>query len=290
MLRQFNRSYTQRIGVLADSLLGSGRSLGLARLLFEIGPDGATVLDLRRRLGLDSGYLSRLLRDLERDALVGMAPDPSDGRRRIVKLTVAGADAWSDLEARSDELATRLVEPLSPRQQAVLTEALATADRLLRLATLSFDAVDPHDPDARWVMQQYFAELDRRFSTGFDFGDALDEGAITMRAPRGAFVVVHDGLAPVASGGIQRIDDRTGEIKRMWVDPAWRGTGLGRRTLAHLEEQVRALGHERVVLDTNATLTEAIALYERAGYQLIERYNDNPYAERWFAKDLAPAH
>jgi GNAT superfamily N-acetyltransferase len=201
-------------------------------------------------------------------------------------LTSAGVHAWRDLDARSDELATRLIEPLSARQQAALTEALAAADRLLRLATVRFDAVDPHDDEAQWAMKQYFSELDARFPSGFDHGDALDEGAATMRAPTGAFVVAHDDVTPIACGGVQRIDDHTGEIKRMWVEPAWRGTGLGRRTLAHLEERVRALGYERVVLDTNATLTEAIAMYQRAGYHPIGRYNDNPYAERWFAKHL----
>ena len=286
VLRRFNRSYTQRIGVLDDSFLGSGRPLGLARLLFEIGPSGATVLDLRARLGLDSGYVSRLLRDLEHDSLVTVTPDPDDGRRRVVRLTSSGEDAWDDLDGRSDDLAARLVAPLSARQQRELTDALTTADRLLRAATITFDSVDPHHPEARQAMEHYFAELDARFPSGFDHGDALDEGAVTMRGPTGDFIVAHDGETPVSCGGIQRIDDQTGEVKRMWVAPPWRGTGLGWRTLAHLEDRVRSLGYRRVVLDTNATLTEAISMYERAGYQAIECYNDNPYADRWFAKDL----
>jgi ribosomal protein S18 acetylase RimI-like enzyme len=87
---------------------------------------------------------------------------------------------------------------------------------------------------------------------------------------------------------VQRHDGTTGEIKRMWVHPAWRGVGLGRRMLTRLEEQVAALGYRRVVLDTNDTLTEAIAMYERAGYRAVDRYNDNPDAMCWFAKSLEP--
>ena len=84
MLRRFNRAWSQRVGLLDESYLGQGRSLGASRLLFEMGPEGAGVLDLRRRLGLDSGYLSRLLRGLEEERLVDVRRDPADQRRRVV--------------------------------------------------------------------------------------------------------------------------------------------------------------------------------------------------------------
>jgi ribosomal protein S18 acetylase RimI-like enzyme len=91
----------------------------------------------------------------------------------------------------------------------------------------------------------------------------------------------------VACGGVQTIGDRLGEVKRMWVHPDWRGAGLGSRLLRRLEDEARALGHRTVRLDTNGTLTEAIAMYDRAGYRRIERYNDNPYAQAWFEKPLS---
>jgi GNAT superfamily N-acetyltransferase len=93
------------------------------------------------------------------------------------------------------------------------------------------------------------------------------------------------GTATIGCGGVQRIDDRTGEIKRMWIHPGWRGLGLGRRLLARLEDVGRALGRSRAILDTNETLREAVAMYERAGSRTIERDNDNLYAHHWFAKD-----
>ena len=168
----------------------------------------------------------------------------------------------------------------------LLESCLRPADRLLLAASASFDAVDPASADAIWALQQYFAELDRRFPTGFDPGNALRGDAPSYRSPNGVFVVVHSDGEPIACGGVQRIDETTCEIKRMWVRAEWRGVGLGRRLLEHLEQHCRDLGGARVVLDTNSVLTEAISMYERAGFRSTERYNDNPYALRWFEKHL----
>lgn len=285
-LRAFNRSFTQRIGVLDESFMQSDLPLAEARLLFEIGPGGAAVLELRRRLGLDSGYLSRLLRGLERDDLVRMVPDTADGRRRRAELTSAGQTAWADLDRHSDALARALLAPLSAGRRARLTEALQTADQLLRTATVEVEVVDPRHDDALAAMSAYFDELGERFVDGFDPDDTLVADAPAMRPPTGSFLVARSDDSVTACGGVQRHDDATGEIKRMWVHPDWRGLGLGRRILDQLEAQTAALGYHRVVLDTNDTLTEAISMYQRAGYDPIERYNDNPYAMCWFAKSL----
>jgi DNA-binding MarR family transcriptional regulator len=288
-LRRFNRSFTQRIGVLADSYLDTGRPLGPSRLLFEAGAGdggGVSVGDLRRRLGIDSGYLSRLLRRLEQEDLVTVAVDPLDGRRRVVRLTAAGRREWRRVDRRAERFARGLVAPLSDRQREQLAAALAGAERLLRAATVTFDRVDPRSAVARAALGCYFAELDARFRSGFDPGSAGADDVAGMRPPDGAFVLVVSDGATVGCGGLHHVDLRTGEIKRMWIDPGWRGLGLGARLLAHLEGVARDLGRGQVILDTNETLTEAISMYERAGYQSIERYNDNPYAHHWFAKGL----
>lgn len=152
--------------------------------------------------------------------------------------------------------------------------------------TASFDPVDPLDAQAQEAMRRYFAELDERFPSGFDPGDAASADAAALGPPTGVFVLVRREGRTVGCGGVQRIDDDVAEVKRMWIDPECRGLGLARRLLAVLEDHARRLGHRRVVLDTNGELLEAIALYDSAGYRPVERYNDNPYAERWFAKDL----
>jgi DNA-binding MarR family transcriptional regulator/GNAT superfamily N-acetyltransferase len=286
VLRRFNRSYTQRIGVLAESYLDTGRPLGPSRMLFEIGAGVARVRDLRRRLGLDSGYTSRLLRRLEDEDLVTVAADPLDGRQRIVRLTPSGRREWRRLDRRADRVARGLLDALPGRQRAELAAALDGAERLLRAATVTFTRVDPRGADARAALARYFAELDQRFRSGFDPDAAGADDVDGMRPPGGAFVLVRNDDATIGCGGLHHVDRRTGEIKRMWIDPAWRGLGLGRRLLAHLEGLARERGRRRVILDTNETLAEAITMYERAGYHAIERYNDNPYAHHWFAKPV----
>jgi DNA-binding MarR family transcriptional regulator/GNAT superfamily N-acetyltransferase len=285
-LRHFNRTYTQRIGVLQESFLGLGMPLAGARLVFEIGPIGTTVRELRHRLGLDSGYLSRLLRTLNERGLVVVEPDPDDMRRRRVALTPKGRSTYRRLDDRSERLADGILQPLSERQRDRLIAALATADLLVRAATVQLRGVDPRSALARRAVDQYFAELNRRFPGGFDADAARAADAAAVADGAAVFVVASsDGLS-VGCGGVQRLTATTGEIKRMWIDPAWRGAGLGSRLLRHLESLAAELGYQTVRLDTNGTLTDAIALYERAGYRRIARYNDNPYAQVWLEKSL----
>lgn len=285
-VRRFNRSYTQRIGALEESFLGTGRPLGASRLLFEVGPDGAAVRELRERLDLDSGYLTRLLTRLSDDGLVELRPDPADRRRRIVTLTAVGRTAYRELDERSERKARGLLEPLTERQRARLDEALGTADLLIRAATVHLRVVDPVSAAATAALGEYYAELDRRFPGGFT-PDPPAHGADALRAPGGAFVVATSDGTPVACGAVRRFDGATGEIKRMWVASSWRGAGLGTRLLRRLEDEARRLGYTRAVLDTNRVLTEAVTMYGRAGYREIEPYSqDNPYADAFFEKSL----
>jgi GNAT superfamily N-acetyltransferase len=205
----------------------------------------------------------------------------------VVTLTAEGMLAWQDLEDRSETLARRLVAPLGPSARARLEAALATAERLIRAATVDFELVDPTSPAAQQAVSAYFVELDRRFPGGFDPGDALTSDAASLREPTGVFVLASSDGEPAACGGVWKNAPDIAEIKRMWVDDQWRGAGLGSRLLSRLESEARRLGYSSVRLDTNPTLSEAIAMYGRAGYRPVERYNDNPYAGAWFEKSLA---
>jgi DNA-binding MarR family transcriptional regulator len=284
VVRSFNRSYTQRIGALEESFLGMGMPLSQERLLFEIGSAPSTVHRLRARLGLDSGYLSRLLRRLESEGLVAVTADPGDRRRRRIELTPKGRAHWTELERRSEERARMLVGPLTERQRERLARALAEADLLVRAATVSLETVDPRSEAAREAVGRYFAEIGRRF--GYVATGESEKDAKLLVPPHGAFIMAVGDDEPVACGGVQSIGEGVGEIKRMWVHDDWRGAGLGSRLLRHLEDVARSLGHRIVRLDTNTALNEAIGMYERAGYGLIARYNDNPFATHFFEKAL----
>src|SRR5690606_13516203 len=142
-VRRFNRAVTRRIGVLTDDYLGRGRPWGESRVMVEIGREGASVRDLREQLALDSGYLSRLLRSLERQGLVVSQPSSDDARVRHVSLTREGLREWKTLESRSDDVASALLEPLSATQRAGLVAAMAEVERLLRVGAVAITPVDP---------------------------------------------------------------------------------------------------------------------------------------------------
>jgi DNA-binding MarR family transcriptional regulator len=285
-IRGFNRLVTQRIGVLRANYLGRDRPFGEARVLFEIGREGADVADLRRRLELDSGYLSRLLRALEKEGLVTVGKSAADGRARFAQLTDAGRAEVDAYDLLSDQLAQSLIDPLDDRQRRRLVEAMGEVERLLRASAVVVEVAPPGSPDARWCLSRYLAELAERFDNGYDPGKAAPAGEDQFTPPSGWFVVARLEGRPVACGALKRVDAHTGEIKRLWTDPDSRGLGLGRKVLTTLEDLGREAGFTRVRLDSNSALTEAIGLYTKAGYVAVERFNDDPYAQMWFAKGL----
>lgn len=285
-VRRFNRTVTQRVGVLHDHYLGRERPIGEARLLWEIGEDGQDVRRLRERLGLDSGYVSRLLRSLEAGGLVTVEPQAEDRRVRTVRLTGAGRAERDLLDTRSDELAGSLLGPLNAGQRARLVAAMAEVDRLLTAAMVTVDAVDPAHPDAEHCLRSYVTELHERLDTGFDPARSLLPDPGELRPPRGLFLIARLHGEPVGCAGLKLPPTAPAEIKRMWVAPRARGLGLARRFLAELEALALRHGRDVVRLDTNKALTEAIALYHSCGFEEVPAFNDEPYAHHWFEKRL----
>lgn len=285
-VRRFNRIVTQRIGVLNDHFLGRNHPLGEARLLWEIGPDGLSVRELRRLLGLDSAYASRLLRSLEDQGLVVVSTSQHDGRVRHVQLTEAGRGERGELDRRADAFARSLLEPLNESQRAALVAAMADIERLLVATLVKITAADPTSRDAMWCFEQYFAELGERFETGFDPALSISAEAHELVPPTGVLLIARLRQEPVGCGALKFHPDAPSEIKRMWVSPQARGLGLGRRLLQELEHAARAAGATVLHLETNRTLLEAIGLYRRSGYQEVEAFNDEAYAHHWFEKRL----
>lgn len=287
-IRRFNRAVTQQVGALRDDYLGRNRPLAECRLLFEIGTAGAEVRDLRARLDLDSGYVSRMLRRLERDGLIRTAKGERDARVRRVTLTAAGRRELAVLDRLSDDAARRLLGRLSTPQRTNLVAGMATVERLLTAAAVELDIVDPRGPDARFCLESYFEELRRRFERGFDPGRSIPAQPEHFTPPAGYFVIARLHGAPVGCGGMKVHADGAGwgELKRMWVAPAARGLGIGRRLLDYLEALARRRRLSAVRLETNKALKEAQSLYRGARYREVPPFNDEPYAHHWFEKRL----
>jgi len=286
-VRRFNRLVTQRVGALDDHFLGRDRPLGQSRVLYEIGPQGADLRDVRARLGMDSGYLSRLVQSLVAAGLVTLRSAPDDERVRRAELTPTGLAEVEEMNRRSDQAAEAILAPLTPAQCDRLVAAMAEVHGLLRAAGARIERVDPADRDARWCVAQYYAELAGRFAEGFDPARSLVADNAELRPPNGAFLIATIDGEPVACGAVKRISPHVGSLKRMWVAGSARGLGLGRRMLLALEAQAQSLGLRTLRLETNRALVEAIRLYERAGYVEVAPFNADPYADHWFEKHLA---
>jgi len=287
-VRRFNRTVTQRVGALDDEFLARDRPLGQARLLWEIGPDGAGLRSLRARLDLDSGYLSRLLRALEADGLVTVDSGGPDGRVRTARLTSGGLAERAELDRRADGAAASILRPLSGSQRDRLVSAMAEVERLLAASAVEISVRDPADPAARACVRAYVDELGSRFDTGFDPARSLPAADQEMIPPAGVFLVATLHSEAVGCGGLKFHDGAPAEVKRMWVAPAARGLGLGRRLLAELESHAAAHGVSVLRLETNGTLAEAISLYRSSGYREVAAFSDEPYAHHWFEKTLDP--
>lgn len=284
-LRRFNRYFTRRIGALDDHYLGQDRPLGEARLLFEIG-EGVSLRELRGRLGLDAGYLSRMAKTLQAQGLVRVSVHPGDSRLRVVELTRAGRVELTEQNRRADALAAGLLEGLSGPQRDRLTEAIGTARRLLRLAGITVTRVDGAAPDARACLDAYAADIDARFPEGFDPSDLVRAEEVSGDA--GAFLVAYEEGRPVGCGALRRLEPGIGELRHVWVHPDARRLGLARRLLTALETEATKRGLTTLRLDTHASLTEARAMYRACGYTEIPPYSEHVYGDHWFEKRLRP--
>ncbi len=164
--------------------------------------------------------------------------------------------------------------------------ALKEVERLLDAAMVRFAIEDPTTPDARWCFDQYFAELDARFEAGFNPALSISADANELTPPLGILLIARLHDRPVGCAALKFHAAAPAELKRMWLAPAARGLGLGRRILEEVEQRAREAGVGVLRLETNRALSEAIALYRRSGYLEVEAFNTEPYAHHWFEKHL----
>jgi len=167
---------------------------------------------------------------------------------------------------------------------------MAEVEHLLTASTVEIRECGPGDPDAATCLANYFDELSRRFTGGFDPARTRPVHADEIIPPAGLMLVATLHGDPVGCGALMFHPDQVAEVKRMWVAPNVRGLGLGRRILTELEDRARARGAWLIRLDTNASLREAIAMYRGCGYREVAAFNDERYADHWFEKSLTADH
>ena len=275
-IRRFNRFYTQRIGVLDEGLLHSPFSLTEARVLYELAHrDRPAAVDLCRDLGLDAGYSSRILRRLEKLGLVRRVPAADDRRRNILALTERGRATFADLDARSAEEISRLIEPLSEADRDRLAATLATAQSLL-----GADGKKPHGEivlrshcpgDIGWVVERHGALYAEEYGWDVRFEGLVAKiaGAFLEEndpARERAFIAERDGER-LGSVFLVRASKQVAKLRLLLVEPEARGMGLGRRLVDECIRFARESGYRKIVLWTQRNLMAARALYRATGFR-----------------------
>jgi DNA-binding MarR family transcriptional regulator/GNAT superfamily N-acetyltransferase len=280
-VRAFNRFWTGQIGLLDAGLVDTPYTLTEARVLFELarpeGPPGTTdVADLRRRLGLDSGYLSRLLGRFRADGLVTTDISALDGRRQVASLTPQGREVFAVLDARSAAQVAALLEPHAEPDRRRVVEAMATIRRVLTPAPpLPGYVIRPlRAGDAGWIVQANAVI----YATEYGWDQTYEAlvarivaDHIDQRDPRweNAWIAEVDGQ-PAGCVMCVRRDERTAQLRLLLVEGRARGSGLGTRLVDECLAFARRAGYERIVLWTNDVLVSARRIYEAAGFTLVE--------------------
>jgi DNA-binding MarR family transcriptional regulator/GNAT superfamily N-acetyltransferase len=254
-----------------------------------VGHGFTEIATIREYLALDSGLMSRLVRGLEEEGLVQTMHHPEDARRRLIKLTSRGENEFKAYEELSNNQAARMLA--GHRRRKELLQAMDLIASYLGKDRILLEEVDPRSEVAKGCLSQYYAELAQRFSQGFEVAKSRDPEAGQMVPPRGTFLLaVSDGL-PVGCVGLKGSGDKTGEIKRLWIAPHARGLGIAQQLMTAAEGRAVDLDMDVLRLDTNSALPEARRLYERLGWIEIPRFNDDPYPDLFFEKNISrPDH
>lgn len=283
-VRRFNRSVTAAVGALDESFLGRGRPLGSARVINAVGHGRTDVAALREYLGVETSLMSRLLRGLEDEGLLQTVVSTQDARRRVVRLTKAGAAEFRAYERLSNAQARAMLA--SHARPDELLAAMDLVASVLGRERIVIDEADPGGEAARYCLAAYYDEISHRFEHGFDVSRSRDPAARQMTRPHGAFLVAHSDDLPIGCVGLKGAGQGVAEIKRLWVAPSARGIGLAKRLMVRAEEIARELSIRTLRLDTNRALSEAKQLYLRTGWKEIARFNDDPYADSFYEKTL----
>jgi DNA-binding MarR family transcriptional regulator/GNAT superfamily N-acetyltransferase len=288
-VRQFSRFYTKTIGVLEESLLGSGLTLSEGRVVFELGRRGEwTAGGIVAELGLDAGYVSRLLGALEKRGLIARRPSPSDGRQAIVSLTAQGLERYAFLDARSKADIAALLTPLAPAARQRLVSAMASIETLMgdQAPRVPY-IIRPHRPgDIGWVISRHGALYAEEYGWDETFEGFVAEIAggyiknFDTKRER-CWIAEREGEIAGSVFLVKGPHEHTAKLRLLYVEPKARGLGIGAQLVEECRRFAQSAGYERIVLWTNSVLVSARRIYEAAGYRLVK---SEPH--RSFGQDL----
>lgn len=280
-VRRFNRFYTRRIGVLEEGLLNSPFTLAQARVLFELGTrKTVTAGELIDMLGLDPGYLSRILQGFVNSRLLARKRSAEDRRRTELSLTAKGRRAFGEIDEKSRNTISEMIESLPPAERKRLLGAMHSLEKTLSGSGATRDvsiAVRPYRiGDVGWAIEQH----GRLYAEEFGWNGEFEALVATLFA---RFATNHDSKSErfwVAEVDGERVgcvfvvrnekDARAAQLRCLLVDPRGRGLGLGRRLVEECIDFAKSAGYERILLWTNDVLVAARRIYERAGFSLVE--------------------
>jgi len=299
-VRGFNRFYTREIGVLQKGLLQSDLSLAEVRVLYELAhATDSTATNIASTLGLDAGYLSRMLHSFEKRGLVRRRRSNADGRRAILSLTKKGGNAFARLDGRAHDEISALLAGRSASDQRALVDAMQSIERILGATTEgapaeasaagSVELRDPLPGDLGWVIERHGALYTEEYGWGEHF-EALvvDIVAQFMRAhdpARERFWIAVAGGQRVGSILLVRESDTVARLRLLLVEPSARGLGVGRRLVSACLQFARDAGYEKVTLWTNAVLVAARAIYVANGFRLVREEKHTHFGSEQLGQD-----
>jgi len=291
LVRAFNRRYTRQMGLLDRGLLGSKFTLTEARVLYELArPYDRTATEISRELGIDRGYLSRLLTKFQRRRLIKRTRSSSDGRRSLLHMTPKGRAVFAPLDRAAREQISAMLEPMTPAQRSDLTAAL---DRMLRVLGTTAASPDrgtylvrpPRIGDIGWVThrqgilyaQEYGWDASYEALVAQILGDFVKNFDAASEC---GWIAERDGQI-AGSAFVIRAGSGLAKLRLLYVEPGARGLGIGQRLVHECIAFARAKGYEKLTLWTNDVLVSARRIYQAAGFRLTK---EEPH--RSFGKDL----
>jgi DNA-binding MarR family transcriptional regulator/GNAT superfamily N-acetyltransferase len=286
-IRRFSRFYTRQLGLLDEGLLNSSFQLTEARILYELAyGNDLTATQLSRDLGLDAGYLSRILKSFEARGLITRSAAPHDGRQSVIRLTDAGRAAFAPLDHASQQQVLAMIGQMTPAQMIRLASAMRTVEQLIRGEPPEpYVLRPPRLGDIGWIIHRQAMLYNTEYGWDQDFEILLAEIFAEMmktfdsRHDHG-WIVEQDGEI-MGSVFVVRASDIVAKLRLLYLEPAMRGGGLGRRLVKECIRFAKEKGYRSLTLWTNDVLVPARRIYQQVGFRCVAAE-----PQRAFGQDL----